>query len=377
MNSRKHFKILGISIIVIVIVNILAWAAPSLQHVTGINWCDFYADKIFPVWLNTFGRFMDIFSFSVGEILVTIAVLLVLFSIIFAVSLCFLRKRKAVLKFAKRYYIVLAYIVVIVCAIMTLNCSMLYHTIPIDGNSMAEARTYGIEELRTLRNYIVETCNEYSLTMPRDENGYIMYDKDMQAQAKRDMTRLSEDYPRLKGYYPDVKKMMYSDLMTQSYIYGYYFPFSMEANYNGNMYITNVPTTFCHELSHIKGYIYEDEANFIAFLACTGSEDAFVQYSGYLSVLYYVDKAYKESVSEEEYKSQIAKSDYVKWDEQFVPYDTWQRVEKKSPVVTEKVSKASENFTNASLKANGVKDGMIAYERVVDLLLQYYDGKLY
>ena len=87
MNSRKHFKILGISIIVIAIVNILAWAAPSLQHVTGINWCDFYADKIFPVWLNTFGRFMDIFSFSVGEILVTIAVLLVLFSIIFAVSL--------------------------------------------------------------------------------------------------------------------------------------------------------------------------------------------------------------------------------------------------------------------------------------------------
>ncbi|MFQ8979614.1 MAG: DUF3810 family protein [Waltera sp.] len=41
------------------------------------------------------------------------------------------------------------------------------------------------------------------------------------------------------------------------------------------------PATMCHELAHIRGYIYEDEANFIAFLACVESDDSTFQYAGY------------------------------------------------------------------------------------------------
>lgn len=70
---------------------------------------------------------------------------------------------------------------------------------------------------------------------------------------------------------------------------GYYFPFSMEANYNKVAYVTNLPVTMCHELAHLKGYIQEDEANFIGFLACISSDDLLFQYSGYLSVLNYVN----------------------------------------------------------------------------------------
>ena len=42
---------------------------------------------------------------------------------------------------------------------------------------------------------------------------------------------------------------------------GIYFPFSMEANYNQDMYKAKLPDTICHELAHTKGYIQEDEAN--------------------------------------------------------------------------------------------------------------------
>lgn len=49
----------------------------------------------------------------------------------------------------------------------------------------------------------------------------------------------------------------------------------MEANYNRQMYVANVPATLCHELSHLKGVILEDEANFLGYLACVSSEDAF------------------------------------------------------------------------------------------------------
>ena len=35
----------------------------------------------------------------------------------------------------------------------------------------------------------------------------------------------------------------------------------------------------------------------------------------------------------------------------------------------------SDTLTNASLKLNGVSDGMISYNRVVELLLQWYGEK--
>ena len=42
--------------------------------------------------------------------------------------------------------------------------------------------------------------------------------------------------------------MFFSDFMCQMYMCGYYFPFSMEANYNDVMSIMKKPATMCHEL---------------------------------------------------------------------------------------------------------------------------------
>ena len=73
--------------------------------------------------------------------------------------------------------------------------------------------------------------------------------------------------------------------MSQMDLMGIYFPFSMEANYNQDMYKAKLPDTICHELAHTKGYIQEDEANFIAFMACDRSDNADYRYSGYLAAL--------------------------------------------------------------------------------------------
>ena len=53
----------------------------------------------------------------------------------------------------------------------------------------------------------------------------------------------------------------------------------------------NIPHTICHELSHLRGFMREDEANFIGFLACIGSEDPEYRYSGYLSGWIYAGNA--------------------------------------------------------------------------------------
>ena len=238
-------------------------------------------------------------------------------------------------------------------------------------------KQYTFDELEKVRNYVVEKCNTLSKAVQRDKNGYVVYSEDMMETARKAMHNIDDKYPKLGGYYPQVKKLAFSDIISQAYIGGYYFPFSLETNYNKNMYIMNNPATFCHEMSHIHGYIYEDEANFIGFLASIMSEDIVFQYSGYLSVLYYIDNDYWDAANEydiERYFEQPVISDLVMEDNVFLLEETWEEVEENAVLETETVDKISDDFTDASLNLNGVKNGIVSYSRVVELVMWYYDG---
>ena len=79
--------------------------------------------------------------------------------------------------------------------------------------------------------------------------------------------------------------------MSYMKILGMYAPFTIEANYNANAPDFAKPFTVCHELSHLKGFMREDEANFIAYLACTGSDNVYLQYAGWVYALIYAANA--------------------------------------------------------------------------------------
>jgi hypothetical protein len=265
--------------------------------------------------------------------------------------------------------------------IMTMNCSIPYGCSVLEVKK--EQKTYSISELETLRNYLVEQCNTYAEQMPRTSTGKVKYDtstSDIKKEAKKVMQEMADQFPRLKGYYPDIKPISHSVLMSQSGTLGIYFPFSLEANYNTMMYKMNYPSTFCHEYSHLKGYMQEDESNFIAYLACLRSDDIYFQYSAYLSVLYYVNNEYYSNVYEldpERYKKQPAISDKVSDDSVFLTKEAKEEIEEKAVFNTETVNKISDDFTESYMTHYGIEDGLASYGRVTDLLLQYYDGILY
>ena len=285
-------------------------------------------------------------------------------------------------KFLKNYSLVIFWIFGIVCVIMTLNCFLLYHVSPINeryaigGNSSKE---YGVSQVTVLRDYVVEQANLLAKSLPRDEKGELTYEGDMKQEAKNQMRRLSNAFFQLRGYYPDPKPLGNSEFFSQQYIMGYYFPFSMEANYNAIMCEINMPVTMCHELSHLKGIIREDEANFIGYLACVDAEDDFFRYSAYLSVITYLDRDFYKAIGQNDamYEAHPAVSEQVAADKRFLTKETWDHVEETALIGTETVKKASNAFTETTLVLNGVKDGKISYSRVVDLLLRYYDGMLY
>lgn len=385
-NWKTQTKIYFIIIGIVVLLNIIAWSSETF--------CDWYIHYVFPVWVNTYGRLTGLFPFSVGEWLIVAGVFLVIAAVILMIASAFrwiIRRCKAhhvdkqdksssafhvtrpsvtrgrgrFDKFCCGFYTFFAWVLLAVLVLMTLNCTILYHATPFsekyfamekatdDGNentdtgNSAEKDTYTLQDLTALRNMLVEKCNELSGQMQRTEDGEIIYEGNMGKKAISDMQALGETYDALQGFYPIPKPLYFSDFVSQQYMLGYYFPFSMEANYNKVAYVTNLPVTMCHELAHLKGYIQEDEANFIGFLACISSDDLLFQYSGYLSVLNYVNNDFYEAVGED-YERYMAE---VQIDRQ---------------VYEDAV------FVETSLKLNGVDDGMVAYSRVVGLLLQWY-----
>lgn len=390
-NWKTQTKIYFIIVGMVVLLNIIAWSSEAF--------CDWYIRYVFPVWVNTYGRLTGLFPFSVGEWLIVAGVFLVIAAVILMIASAFrwiIRRCRArhADKLCSGFYTFFAWVLLAVLVLMTLNCTILYHATPFSekyfaiekatddvnentdtGNTAeTEKSTYTLQDLTALRNMLVEKCNELSGQMQRTEEGEIIYEGNMRKKAISDMQALGETYDALQGFYPMPKPLYFSDFVSQQYMLGYYFPFSMEANYNKVAYVTNLPVTMCHELAHLKGYIQEDEANFIGFLACISSDDLLFQYSGYLSVLNYVNNDFYEAVGEdyERYMAEVQIDRQVYEDAVFVRKEDWDRIEKEAVVDTEVVDAVSTGFVETSLKLNGVDDGMVAYSRVVGLLLQWY-----
>lgn len=394
------------------LLNLAAWSS--------VPFCDWYQLRVFPLWVGSFGRLTGLVPFSVGEAMLTAGAVwcaagaaLAAAGGIRVLPALFLRRRAGrggrfgapaagkpsaerppageilpgkprlgVGRLAAGYGRISLWIVSAVVLIMTLNCFIVYHAsgFSLGGTAASEEETEDGagtgESLRQLRNYIAEQSNLLAGTVPRDAGGEVLLGEDASSEAIRCLLRLSEDraIPQLRGFYPRPKGMAYSHLMSQAEMQGYYFPFSMEANYNLDMTVMHVPFTLCHELAHLKGYMREDDCNMIGFLACMESGDPAFRYSGWLGVLNYADNAYYESIGRDRalYAEQPAISKQVRRDQEFLREDVRAAVEESAVIDTEALQSVNETLSDASMKANGITEGRSSYARVVVHLLEWW-----
>lgn len=337
------------------------------------NW---YRAGIFRGAQYIMGHISGIFPISVGEIMIYLAIIMVV--ILIAAIIAGFFKYPWCKNFRKYYIRVAVCVLLYAYATEAFNCFVLYRAETLEERFVRQGADYDkntMEALKNLHQDIVKKLNELSETFSRDEEGYISLTKEQQKEYQKKsqdaLKNISEEFSLLKGYYPDVKMISSSDFMTQQYLLGVYFPFSMEANYNKNAYITNMPATYCHELSHMKGYILEDEANFIAYIACISSDDKFVQYSGYMSILVYVERDLLTYLTKEEMEEMEWPNELVCKDDIFVKREIFEEIEKNAVFSTDFISDATDVFLDTNLKLNGVSDGMISYSQVVKLVLLY------
>ncbi len=362
-------------------INILSWNSKAFT--------DWYRMHVFPLWTATLGRMSNLTRGSVGELLILIGICCLLFGILLTMASLLEKRictntgmgqifmRKHLRRIRALYARLLCVVLVYIYGTETLNCFVNYHTSTIEEQYYADAREYGMEELVDAYTQVATKANALSEIVERDAKGQAVYGDSTAAlyeACKKAMRKQGNTYPYLAGYYPDPKPIRASRFMSQQYLLGVYFPFTMEANYNTVMYPVNVPATICHEYSHLKGTIMEDEANYFGFVACIESEEPYLQYSGYLSVIGYLARQVRMSVPEEVREGLVVANELVKRDDVFLTEEQWEKVEQKAVFSTEAVNQATNAFMEKTLTMNGISDGIQSYSRVVRLVIHYYES---
>ncbi len=368
-------------------IHILAWHSKTFT-----NW---YRLCLFPFETGILGRISNLFRGSAGEVLIAAGICLVMFEILLLLVFiirrywksCRLKRtgdnngsesqNKKFSRFWKWNRRFICWVFVYIYVTETLNCYVLYHASTIEEQYYSDSAQQETDGLIKAYTEAVVNANALSKQVMRDSKGRAVYegsDLQLYEECKKAMQKQGEKYPYLAGYYPNPKPVRASHFMSQQYLLGIYFPFTMEANYNAVMYPVNIPATVCHEYSHCKGIILEDEANYFGFVACIESEEPYLQYSGYLSVLGYLVKQVRESVPEKMRKKMVSANEQVIKDDVFLTEEQWEQVEEKAVVSTETVNKATDVFLEKNLTMNGIEDGMKSYSRVVRLVVKYYGG---
>lgn len=321
----------------------LLWAARAVA-----GFAEWYSRTVYPVLVAVISRIWGIFSFSIVECLLYGGIGLLLFWLI--------RDVRRPLVLVRNYATTAALLLFLYAAC----CGVNYYRVPFSSYYTAQMA----KEEMTLELNLEELClwltkevNKARMELDQAEGNY----ENAQQKGVAAMQRLAEQYPSLGGYYPQPKPVAISWILSVQQCSGVYSPFTIEANYNRDMTAYNIPHTICHELSHLRGFMREDEANFIGYLACLGSEDADYRYSGYLlGWIYAGNELAKRSYD-------VYNQLYAMLDESIVAdlemnSEFWNRYEGE-------VSEVQEKVNDAYLKANGQVHGVQSYGRVVDLML--------
>lgn len=306
---------------------------------------EWYAVTIYPLLTGSIGRFFGMFPFSVSEI--------VLYLLLLSCLLYGVRHILAWRKVLNRTF----FLVSLLLFLYTINCGINYYRQPFSKFLDYGIGTYSTKDLEDLLGYLTEQVNLADAR--RQENG-----GDIASDSVKAMKKLGTEYPALLGFYPRPKQLLFSRVLSVQQLTGIYSPFTVEANYNGEMTPYNIPHTVCHELSHLRGFMREDEANFIGFLACVGSDSPEFRYSGYLAGWIYTGNALAAEDPEsyagywrmlnEDIKADLNANNLF-WDR----FGT-------------KTAEVAETINDTYLKANRQTEGVKSYGRAVDLILAWY-----
>lgn len=304
---------------------------------------------------------------SIGEILVIVAILFAFIWIFFGLSACVKEKTLRPIVFI---LLPLGTGVLWIGALFcwTWNCA--YYADNFQTRAGIETPPYSVETLAETAEYFAIQAAHYSLSVQRDDNGDFAVSRQALCRRGRNLyAPLADTFPQLSGNNTPAKTLSLSYLQSLLGFTGVYFPLTGEANVNVHFPAPLLPATIAHELAHQHLIASENEANFLAIVACSQSKQAEFQYSGYLLGLIELCNA-------------LYPEDPLRWNEivntHFTPQMTkdWNENNAYWKKLSSPVEKAANQVYDAFLKGNDQPLGIKSYGACVDLVVAWFHPQI-
>ncbi len=339
----------------------------NLAAANNPGFAEWYAVTIYPTLSRSVNAVTSLFPFSLAEFLIFLFFFsIVLYLILYVIRI--IRKKGSRAKNGLKCFIHLICAASVVYFAFTITCGINYNRYSFAQTSGLEIKPSSKSELIGLCSELADDINSLRNKVETDDKSVMkLSDPNIKAtaeQAQLAYQKISADYPLLHAGYGEPKPVLCSRLMSYCNITGIFVPFTFEANVNVDVPDYSIPSTMCHELSHLRGFMREDEANFIGYLVCKKSDSAEFQYSGKMLAFIYTSNVLYDTDSDAANSIFAKLSDGVRRD-LAANSAYWKQFE--GPV-----AKASNSVNNSYLKANHQEDGVKSYGRMVDLLLAEY-----
>lgn len=364
MNFKKFIKSPFFGFLMLVPIGFLLLAAA--KFIPGF--ADLYYKTAYRYLGGIFGSITGSVPFSLME-----AGICVLFGLlVFWIVRLVLRGKKGKNAVLRYFFGVLKSVVSVACTVFFLFAVFSgtnYYRESFADKIGLEVKDSSADELYDLCAFLLEEAAESGAQLEHAENGETLFpgsDFKMAELANAEFEKFASRYGFMDigfGNFGTPKPIVFSEVMAYLQISGVYSPYTFEANINtaGPDFLRG--STMMHEQSHLRGFMNEAEANFIAYLACAESSDPYLRYSGTCHALLYSMNA-------------LYSADYERWYELRVQYPLYVHADMLAQNAyieahDTKVAEVSDAVNDTYLKLNSQQDGTRSYGKMVDLLLAY------
>jgi hypothetical protein len=243
---------------------------------------EYYTFGLYPVVSKTLRTLFGWIPFSIGDLLYISA-----FSWLVVKTWKLVRRLKR--RQAKDYlswllfrkYLKLALLVYI---IFSLFWGLNYFRQGIGKQLGLELNPYSVEDLFALTTVLQQRLNSYAEKI--DSVQRLQYNKNdfLFAKGGAAYNRIERQFPYLSYSGASIKGSLFTPVGHWFGFTGYYNPFTAEAQLKTSIPVFLKPFVVTHELAHQLGYAKENEASFVAYLACKSSADSNFLYSVYFEM---------------------------------------------------------------------------------------------
>ena len=349
-------KVIYLSLIPTAIVYLIARLSPAFS--------DFFNRYISQPLRLLYAKLTNFLPFSLAEGLLILLPVLLGFLLWHAV-----RKRTATRRHVLVYTAEILSIAVLLLVIFVWNFCVGYYTSPLDSEDKLDLQRTEVsaQQLYETALILVDKVNTHAAQVQYryDDFSVMPYSHDeMNRKLMAAYKDFCAEYDFMDTFGSRVKPVMLSEAMSYTHITGVYSYFTGEANLNVVFPDYSLPYTAAHELAHQRGIARENEANFIAFLVCIRSDDAYLRYSGYLNLYEYVASALYHADPElyNDARSRLVTPVRQELRAYSAFFDKYRE---------STVSEVSGAINNSYLQLQGT-EGTRSYGLVVDLAVAYY-----